>query len=797
MSGRLVRLVARHRWAIIASFVVACLAGAYVHATRAYYDMTYRTMAPRHTPEAAAFERFSEVFGTANDVFLIAFHDVPLLSDRNLAMIGRITDRIEALDGTHSVTSLTNALDIVGHDGTLDVVEFIDGMPDGETSRAQLAQRLTTDPVLAAGLISRDGTTAALMVRIDEGKQDFDFWSAYFGDVSRILDEEGRGRVEFHLAGYPYISNMLLRYMIQDTVRFIPLTMSLMAVFLWLSFGRLRAMWMPIVPVVVASTLALGALTACGLPMSLLTGQGVLTTLIMVIGISDGIHLLARYDEDAADDPTADAPTVLRTTLRHVGSACFLTSLTTAIGLASLAVADVPSVRDFGIFGALGVGLAYVGALVLLPALILVVERGRKATPRKTATATWIDRILAWIADFVPRRRISIMVGACLLLAVSLAATPLAVIDGRPALDFKKSDPVRRSLDFLERTLGGAYPLEVLIDGGGPDGIKNPELLAAVDHVKQGLESLPDVARVTSPVEFIKKMNRAMDDNAPDAYRLPATSDAVAQYLLLFEMAGSDGEFDRLVNYDYSIARMTAITADVTPPRYEALIQAVDRLKDGQLPDGTDLYVSGEGPVWQSAAHTLIATLIRSLYIAMPLVLLVTGLAFRSARLGTISILPNVIPLTLALGLLGPLGITLRFSTITAFPLAFGLAIDDTIHFLARYRSELRSGATVDEAVHRTITTTGRPMFLTSAMLVAGFSVLFVSNFLGIIHVTILMCVILVSALFGDLLLLPALLLTFRGSSAKSAARDGVAAGAPSGLVLSQNAASRHVSTTR
>jgi predicted RND superfamily exporter protein len=273
--------------------------------------------------------------------------------------------------------------------------------------------------------------------------------------------------------------------------------------------------------------------------------------------------------------------------------------------------------------------------------------------------------------------------------------------------------------------------------------------------------ALPQVSRVTSPVEFIKKMNRAMEDNSADAYRLPATSDAVAQYLLLFEMAGSDAEFERLVNYDYSTARMTATTTDVTPEEYAMLIAEVERLESGRMPPGTNLHVSGEGPVWQAAARILISTLIRSLYIAMPLVFLVTGIAFRSFRLGALSVLPNLLPLTIALGLMAPLDIALRFSTITAFPLAFGLAIDDTIHFLARYKAERAAGLTNDQAVRRTIITTGRAMFLTSALLVAGFSVLMASNFLGIVHVTLLLCVILVVALLGDLVLLPALLLTF------------------------------------
>ena len=170
---------------------------------------------------------------------------------------------------------------------------------------------------------------------------------------------------------------------------------------------------------------------------------------------------------------------------------------------------------------------------------------------------------------------------------------------------------------------------------------------------------------------------------------------------------------------------------------------------------------SGEGPVWRSAARVLISTLVRSLYLAMPLIFLVTGFAFRSARLGVLSILPNLLPLTIGLGLMWPLDIELRFSTITAFPVAFGLAVDDTIHFLARYRTEVSAGSTREQAVCTTMMTTGRPIMLTSALLIAGFSVLFLSSFVGMIHVAMLDCIILTAALFGDLLVLPALLLLF------------------------------------
>jgi predicted RND superfamily exporter protein len=206
---------------------------------------------------------------------------------------------------------------------------------------------------------------------------------------------------------------------------------------------------------------------------------------------------------------------------------------------------------------------------------------------------------------------------------------------------------------------------------------------------------------------------------------------------------------------------MSTMMADITPEQYRATLAEIDNLKRGHMPAGTDIIASGEGPLWQAGSRLLISTLLQSLYIAMPLVFVITGIAFRSFRFGALSVLPNVLPITVALGLLAPLDISLRFSTIVAFPLAFGLAIDDTIHFLARYRSEISRGKSNDEAVRTAITTTGRAMLLTSLLLIVGFVVFFFSNFLGVVHVAALLWIILSTALLGDLVLLPAMMLVF------------------------------------
>ncbi len=759
---RLASLVDRHPVVIVLLFLSACLSAVWIHGRLGRYDMSYRTMAPKETPQFAVFEEFLDIFGDSDDTFIVAFRDDPLLTNENLAMIGRITDRIDRLEATESVSSLTNVQDIRGTADALDVSEFLDGLPQSEEGLSELRRRLIDDPLVCDNLISHDGLTAALVGRLTGSSNHPEDRFVYFDAVEQILAEEGGQGVEFHIAGNAYMNRALTRYMIDDTTFFIPVTIAVQCALLWLAFGRMRAVWMPITPVAIAAVLTMGSLTAFGIPMSLLTGQGVLSSLIIVIGLSNAVHLLSRYDEEIARDPDAKRAAVLAKTMEHVGSACLLTSMTTAIGFISLGLADIPGIRDFGRFGALGIGFALATAVVLLPALIILVERMRRSRVRPGGAAPWLARPLTVVARVVlryPRPTIAIGVLSLVLSAVAVSG---ARIDGRQTADLKSDDPAVLALKFLERNLGGTYQLEILVRGNGPDSIKDPDLLAGMEVVRSGLEELPMISKVVSPVQFIKKMNRAMNENDEAAYRLPETSNAVAQYLLLFEMAGSDAEFERLVNYDYSVARMTARLKDISPEEYQVIIARLHELADGRFDTDVQVYESGELPLWHTVTERLISTLLRSLYFAMPLIFVVIGLTFRSARLGLLSTLPNILPLTVGLGLMGIADIPLRLSTITAFPLAFGLAIDDTIHFIARYRSELARGQSPEQAVTTTIETTGRAIVLTTIFLVGGYAVLFASNFLGIIHVAVLVCVILVAALFGDLFVLPALLITFR-----------------------------------
>jgi len=763
---RLVHLVLRYPLALILTTVALAAAGQVVHQRQAHYDFSFETMAPKETLAYERFVEFEEIFGKGRDgaPYVIGFRDDPLITNANLDLIRRITARLEEIDATLNVTSLTNVQDIVGSDDALEVKDFVGPGALSDTELENLAARLMADPIVGGNLVSSDGKMTAIVGRLTEYSDEPEDRVVYVAEVERILEEESGGRVEFYLAGIPYLDSVMMTHIKHDTALFIPLTMCALGALMYVAFRQVRAVWMSLLPLTLASSLTLGLLSALDMPMTLLTGQGVLASLIMVIGLSDAVHLLNRYCEDVQNDPgtgLADRYRALGRTMRHMGTACFLTSATTAIGFLSLATTDISTIREFGLLGAAGIVFAYLGSIVLLPAAIVLTERFRISPVPSRGGSDMYERTLQATVEIAIRHPAAITaIGVVALLGSAALATRID-IDNRFTRDLKVDDPAVISTRFFERHMGGSYPLEIIIEGSEPDAIKDPAVLAAMDEVRDALEAMPTVSKVATPVDFIKKMNQALNDDAPpgeDTFVLPETAAAVAQYLLLFEMGGGDNEFDRLVTYDYSMTRMQAMLRDMPPVEYWKIIATMKKAVEGRFPEGIEVYESGGEPLFYTVTERLVSTLVRSLYLAMPIVFLMTGLAFRSVKLAMISVLPNLLPLTIGLGVMSAAGISLRFSTIVAFPMAFGLAIDDTIHFLNRYRTELAAGHDAITAVRNTARTAGRAIVFTTLFLIGGYAVMFTSSFLGIVHMGLVVTVILAAALFGDLLVLPAML---------------------------------------
>jgi predicted RND superfamily exporter protein len=335
---------------------------------------------------------------------------------------------------------------------------------------------------------------------------------------------------------------------------------------------------------------------------------------------------------------------------------------------------------------------------------------------------------------------------------------------------------VYQDIRFFEERIVSPFRFETVLTAPAPDAFKDPELLQTVAEVEGWLQRQPAIQRVVAPTDLLKQLNRAMRGDSASAYRLPESADLAAQYFFLLELT-DEAALRRFVDFDYGEVRLSALMNDVGSAEIKAFRARFDTFLAETLPPGIEVKQTGTIVLAAGLADYLVESLLLSIGLAFVFISLLMGFLFRNVRLVFISLVPNVVPLLVIAGLMGVLGIEIKPATAVIFSIAFGIAVDDSIHMLARLRQEMKAGVPLRAAVTATVLGTGKAVMLTSLILFGGFVVLMTSVFQSTTYMGLLVSTTVGLALLTDLFLLPALLHLMKPKIAADA--DAVAAAAP------------------
>jgi predicted RND superfamily exporter protein len=468
-----------------------------------------------------------------------------------------------------------------------------------------------------------------------------------------------------------------------------------------------------------------------------------------VLSVTTAIHLFQEWVARGRANP--DRAARLPPILRDFVSPCVMTALTTAIGLGSLAVSDIPAVRQFGIFGAFGIMLSFALNFTLLPAVLSYLD---PPTPRPRRAGAVLDRALDAIARLAVRRPLLVLLAAAPPTLAAIAALPW-IQNNTDLLRFlRPGEPLVRDTRFIDETIGGANAIDLMIERGdgrpltGLDDVRRLE--AFVDEVR----ALPEVTGALALTDLLKQLNRA--EQGLERPELPA---AQADLLALFDLldAAEDREdIRRVMTPDAERARVTVRLRTMGTQDAESLLGRITATAGATL--GPDHLLTPTGGFYRITmdSNRLVAGQVRSFGLALGLVLLVIGLTLRSVRLLLAAILPNVIPILWTAGIMGWCGIDLSTATTMVASVVLGIAVDDAIHYLARFRRDYAGD--LEETVRRTTRTTGRVLVMTSVVLTLGFCVGTLSNFKPTAYFSLLSGVTMLTALVCTIGLLPALL---------------------------------------
>ncbi len=708
-------------------------------------------------PTFQAYLAYRELF-ESEEFLILAFRSEDIFTTDSLSLIHRLGQGLLGIEGIERVMSLTNMEDIrtSPSSGTVEINPLVgEEIPSDPLVLAEIRDRALGNPLCVGNLISEDGKTAAVYGVVND--RDVTLRRKIQVDVHALVnDEESRTGKKIYISGNPYLDAEFERMSQEDNVKFTVITMLMVMTVLYILYRSAAGVLMPLLVVSVATTWAMGIYGLMGNKMNLLTIM--MPAVILAISVADAVHLMCQYNDEHLEGVASNRE-ALRRTLNKVGYPCLFTSLTTAIGFGSFVISKIGPVRLQGIYTALGIMLAFTMTVTMLPA-ILSFLRPPRLEHREGPRGDLVSHGLQMALRVVNRHpRVVFWVGVLVLL-VSLAGMSMLKRESNAIEFFKKSSEVRTSLDFIEKNLTGIFSVEILLKGP-PDSMKDPEVLHQVEKLREIIGARPVVTKTFHLNDLIKEMNRAMHEGDNRFYAVPSSSGEVAQYLLLYEISGGE-ELDTLVNIDYSQARISARSEVMTAEKGKELISILDEVLEELFDGPVEASTTGIIPIWVQTDVYLLQSMIQSFCIAAFGIFLMMCILLRSVPMGLLSMIPNLLPIIVTMGAMGWTGIRLDTATIMITSVAIGIAVDDTIHFLARFQMELKACGDYDEAIRRTMMSVGRAIVFTSIILFWGFISLTLGHFKPTIYFGFLTGMTMMVALVGDVFLLPVLLKIFR-----------------------------------
>lgn len=695
------------------------------------------------------YEACRSTFG-GGDGLLLFFSDDRLLTPDKLQAVREALSSIEALPGVAGTLSLFS-LNHVWVDASEQVhsAPYLARPPRTPAEASAWVKEALRNPLVAGNLLSRDGRSMAVSVRLREDdagpRADRDLVAAVDGILASLKPQIDTA---FQI-GPPAVRQALSDKIAADQRLLLPAAVGLLLVVLGLTLRWPSAALIPFVTASVSVVWTLGLMAHLGIPVNVLTA--IVPALLVVVGSTEDIHLLAEYHAGRAAGDTPD--TALERMVRYMGLAVLLTFVTTAFGFASIAANPIPLMREFGLVAAAGLSFNFIATSLVIPAwLRLAGHRGRSPRPAREvhpfrATALWLLRLAL-------RRRRGLWVLILLVAAGLGAGTARIHVDSDPLDYFALDDEIVERLSTLRRELTGVYEFSIVLDAEIEGTFARVRYLDEVARLQKRLDAVGQFRKSLSFADVVGLMNAVMDGPVGAAPHLPDRDGLVREYLLFLDRE----DIAEFVSDDLSQTRIL-VRHDIGSSH--ALAQILSDLQtqmDAELPRGIRAYITGEVVLTGHAADHLAKGQALSLGLVLLAIWSLVSLVFVDVRAGLIAVVPNLLPIAILFGALGWLGIALDTGTAMVAAIALGICVDNTTHFMLRYHQRSRSRRAPVRALEDTVRQEATPIFSTSLALGAGFALLGLSSFPPVAVFGLLSAMVVVAALFATFVITPSLL---------------------------------------
>ncbi len=758
-----VRWQVRHPAAVLLAFaaLTAALGSA---ALRIRIEGSLESMLAPDDPEVLYYADIRTVFGS-DDIGVVGVRTPNLFSVATLQKIERITERIAAVEGVQQVMSITNALDPAAD--AYDPPKLIPNLRLTPHEVDALKDKLSTTSLYANNLVAPSFDGAAINVFLEN------LTDAQYQDlgidrrISEILAAES-GPEQLFYTGASHVKQVAVEYMRRDLFRFTPIALALVMLVLWLSFRRLPAVALPLISVSLAMVWTLGVMVLTGKAITI--GTFVLPPLLLVIGSSYGIHVLAYYHEETrAGGNSADA--VLHT-VQRVRAPLLISALTTAIGFGALTANRITAIWDLGVFSVVGLLFLAMSSLGFLPAAMQL-STTPASLPLVGRGSPSLYRLLAQLAASAYKERAMVLSTAGVVALTALAGVQFIRVDSDFLAYFDPQSQVRHANEIINQEIVGSNPFYLVIESGEPGTLKRWEVLKQIKELQSFLATLPGITTSISIVDYLELLEIGLNKGGEEDYSLDDEGNLVPFVAaepfwenrnslepILKTVSSNAATFSGVVTPDFARGNILVRCSLSGSRQVERLLGRIRTYIKQQFPATIQVHPTGTLVLMTGTASEIVFGQIKSLALALAVIFIVMALMFLSVRVGLLAILPNLLAILVFFGVLGWAGVFLNLGTSLIGTVALGIAVDSTIHYMTRLSRQLKREADQATAMKHTMSTVGVPIIYTAIALLFGFLTFAGSSFVPIRSFGLLTSMTLAAALGANLFVLPALLAT-------------------------------------
>jgi predicted RND superfamily exporter protein len=732
------------------------------------FSFTEANLLPDNHAFNIAYTSFVEKFGDEGNIVVLAVQDSALFTKKGIEDWSALTLSFQEDEAVGSVIGIGTLDELKKNNAQqrFEMGPIANQQPKSDQEALALKQTLFEKlPFFKGLLVSPENEVVQSLIylkreAVNSGlRQDFVNHSL----IPKVAAYESATGNDVRISGMPYIRTINAATILNEIGLFVVVATLVTTLIFFFFFRSYRATMISMVVVIVGVMWAFGVLGLLGYEITVLTA--LIPPIVIVIGVPNCVFLINKYQQEIKKH--GNQARSLQRVISKIGNATLMTNMTTALGFATFMLTNSKLLKEFGLVASINIMLIFVLSLLIIPIMYSYM-----AIPKKKHLAhlsrKWMTGFVDWMERMVRHQRVGVYFVSVIALMLSVVGMYQIKLSGTIIDDLPRSAPFFEDIRFFEDQFNGVMPIEIMIDTERKNGATRLSTLNRLEKLDVFIDEIPELSQSVSVLNVAKYFKQTYYNSNPDYFQLPTRQENSFIGSFVKNMSGEASLSGSLIDSTGQYIRVSTMLKDVPTPRMEAIEAGLVSQTAKLFPEENfEVTLTGKALGYLKGTRFLVRNLVVSLSLAILLIALFMAYTFRSFRMILISLIPNIIPLILTAGMMGFLGIPIKPSTILVFSVAFGISVDDTIHFLVKYRQELQANKwRIKKSVYAALRETGVSMFYTSIVLFFGFSVFMISSYGGTVALGGLVSATLLFAMLANLILLPSLLLSLEESIA-------------------------------